>query len=333
MAITNIGNRLSQQFLLNILRGNIDEAQRQSSTGKKSSTIAGMGSNAASASISYRNKNNLIDAYTNNLNIAKTRFEVTDKALSSVTQTTRDLISQLRSQLQSTTPQATILSDNAKAQIKVIADKLNTQVDGQYVFSGLSSTSSSFGDMGDLLTNVGTVVGAALTNPATTSASVVTDVQGLLKADLGFTNAAIHSGNVSFRADDTTTLSYPVKGGADGFVDIMRGMAIIANLPQPTTAQEQNNYWDMVNSAITLMENGAVAVDTYQAQMGGQAKIVDNLIASHRDTQTTIETYIGEIEDIDMAEAALKFANLKTQLETSYNVIATMKDLSLINYL
>lgn len=333
MAISDVGSRLSQQFILSVLGDRLNETQRQSVTGKKSDTIAGMGSNAASASISYRNKNNLLDVYTNNLSIAKTRFEITDKALLSVTDTARDMVSQLRSQLQSTTPKATLLSDNATAQMKVIADKLNTQVDGQYLFSGISSSSSAFNNMSELLTNVGTVVTAAMADPATTTNGVITNTQAIPKSDLGFTGAAIYADPVTFRADDTTTLSYPVKGGADGFADIMRGMAIVANLPQPTTAQEQENYWAMINSAISLIEGGAIAVDTYQAQMGGQAKIVDNLLASHSATKTSIEEYIGRVEDIDMAEAAMKFSNLKTQMETSYNIIAALKDLSLINYI
>lgn len=333
MAISDIGNRLSQQFLLNVLRGQMDDAQRMSTTGKKTTTIAGFGYNSASASISYRNKNNLLDVYTNNLSIAKTRYDITDKAMTSITDTARDVLSQLRSQLQTTVPNAAILSDNAKAQLQTITEKLNTQIDGQYVFSGTSTDQAAFTDMNELLTNVGAVVSAALVDPATTPASVVASTKAIASADLGLSTAGISATPMTFRADDNTTLTYNVSAGAPGFSDIMRGMAIVANLPQPTTAAEQANYWDMINSAINLLESGATAVDTYQAQMGGQAKVVENLISNHRDTKVAIETYIGQVEDVDMAEAALKFANLKTQLEASYNIIAQMKDLSLINYI
>lgn len=332
MAISNIGNTLSQQFMLSVLRGDLDESQRQSSTGKKSNTIAGMGG-AVSASISSRSRISLLDTYTANLNVAKTKFDISDKAMSSITDTTREMINQLRSQLQGTPPQATVLSDTAKANLKSIADKLNTQVEGRYVFSGVNSTSITFDNMTELLTNIGTVVSAALVDPLTTSATVITSAQAVLNADLGLSGAGVFGGAASFRADDNTTITYSVKGGANGFADIVRGMAIIANLPQPTNAQEQNNYWDMVNSAITLMESGATAVDGYQAQAGTQAKIVDKLIATHSETRATLEEYIGSLEDVDMADAATRFSSLKTQLETSYSIIATMKDLSLVKYL
>lgn len=333
MSVTNIGNLISQQSMLALLRNELNENQRMSTTGKRTSTIAGFGNYAASSSVSYRNKMNLTDSYTGNLNTAKTRLTIMDKSLGSITDTARDVLSQLRSQLQDTAPNATILADNAKAQLRIVTDRLNTQVDGRYVFSGTNTNDAAFTNMSGLLANVGTVVTAAITDPTTTTASVKASTGAISNTALGISTAAVTGGPVSFRADDTTDVSYSLKSSDNGFQDILRGMAIVASLPQPTTQAEQDNYWAMVNAAIDLIDSGTKAVDTAQGKLGGQARIVDDLLVQHSESKSVYEIYIGDVEDVDMAEAATKFANLKTQLETSYSIISTMKDMSLINYL
>jgi flagellar hook-associated protein 3 FlgL len=334
MSVSDIGNTLSQQYLLSILQGNLDNVSRQNSTGKISGDISGLAPNGVTQAISDRNDVNLVNAYTSNLNTAQTRFTTTDTALTSITDTARDLLSTLQSQLQDTTPEATILSNSATNALNTVTSRLNVQADGRYVFSGQNFDVPSYGTTTTLLTNIGAAVAAGMADPTTTTANNIgTTTQAMSGAALGVSTGAINGGTVSIKVDDNQSLTTSMTANNTGFADIMRGMAIVANLPQPTTPAEQANYWSMINGAISLLQTGATAVDNDQATLGNTAKQATDLLTQHTDTQTNLQTYISNAEDTDAASVATKFAALQTQMQTSYSLIASMKDMSLVKYL
>jgi flagellar hook-associated protein 3 FlgL len=333
MSVSDIGKTLGNQYLLSLLQTSLDNTSRQNATGKISDTIAGLGNNGVNDAIGYRNDVKLVDSYTSNLNNAATRFKTTDATLTTITDAARDLVSTLLSQLQSSSPKAAILSSSASDALNTVTANLNTKVDGRYLFSGQNFDDPSYGSTTTALTNIGSMVTAALANPATTAASVVTSAQALNSAALGVTTSAINGGTVSIKVDDNQSVTTSLTASNPGFADIMRGMAIVAQLPQPTTAAETTNYWNLVNGAITLMQNGATAIDNEQAVMGNTSQTVTALLDQHQDTQTNLQTYIGNTEDTDAAAVATKFSALQTQLQTSYSLISSMKDMSLVKYL
>ncbi len=329
---SDIGTQLSTQFLLKMLRGQLNETQRQIGSGKKSATLAGMGTLGASNSIAYRNRITALKGYTDNLNAGKAKFSVMDKALGLITGDARDVMTHLRSQLQSTTPQAAIISNQASGMLSNVLSQLNTQVNGQYQFAGDNLYTPPFSSQATLDTNVGGLVSGFLAGSPTVS-SVVAAARGVTGANLGFSAGVLTSGSVQFRADDGTDIDYTVKATQAGFADVMRGMTLIKNLPQPTTQAEQNNYWVVVNAAIQLIDEGSKAIDQYQGVLGTKAKLVDDLIARHNETTGTFEDFIGSVEDVDVAEATTKLQSLQTQLQMSYSIIGQMQGLSLVNYL
>jgi flagellar hook-associated protein 3 FlgL len=333
MPISDIGNLLSQQYALGILNDKVNDMSRESSSGKKSTTVAGLGPNGAASAITYRNEDSALTAYTANLNTAKARLSTTDTALTSITSTARTFVATLQAQLQDTTPSATILSGSATTQLEDIIDKLNTNVGGTYVFSGQNFDSTAYNGTAALMSNIGSVVTAAMADPTSTTASISAAAQAVSGTGLGVSSAAVNGGTVNIKADDNASISIGLTANNPGFADIMRGMAIVANLPQPTTPAEQTTYWSAINSAISLINGGATTVDNAQAALGDQAANVDSLITQHSDTSDNLQTYYGSVEDVDMADAATKFSALQTQLQTSYSLISSMKDITLVNYL
>lgn len=332
MAITNIGNQLSQQFMLKALREQVTEANRHATTGKKSTTIAGMGASGASQSISLRNQFAMFDTYTGNLNTAKSRFQMMDHAFLSITESTRDMSSSLRALVQGSDVHANLMSDKAKSLLDSVYDKMNIQFNGRFLFSGDDIYSPAVNDRAALDASMSTLVAGWMSGTPTAD-SVALDARGVVGTDLGISNEAINAGNVSMRVDDKNDIDFTVKANQSGFSDVLRGLSIISNLPQPTTPAEEANYWSIVNGALKLMDDGAKAIDTTQGLMGTRAKLVDTLISQHRDTQATYEQFIGDVEDVDMADASVRLQNLTTQLQSSLTVMAQTRNLSLVNYL
>ena len=330
--VSDISSRLSQQFLLQMLRGKVDEAQQQASSGKKSTTMSGLGANGAAQALSLRAQSNLFTAYTDNLSNAKTRFAIMDTAIGSVTDSARDVLSTLRSQLQDTSPKASIISESVKANLSDFVSKLNTQFNGRYVFSGDDLGTAPLNNPAAANSSMATLVSGWLAGTPT-AASVASAARGVSGTALGYSSSSLMSGSVTTRGDDSTDIDLTLRAHESGFSDIMRGMAIISNLPQPTNATEQKNYWAVVNGAIKLLDEGAAAVDQTQGVLGARARNVDDLLTQHSQNQAAYETYIGDVEDVDAADAAIKFQSLQTQLQTSYSIIGQLKNLSLVNYL
>lgn len=332
MAISNIGNLLSQQYMLSALRDKVNEANRLATTGKKSTTLAGMGPSGASKSIALRNQYNLFDTYVNNLSTAKSRFQIMDNAFLSVTDSARDMASSMRSLLQGGDVKAQLMSDKAQTLLNSVVEKMNVQYDGRYLFSGDSLYSVPVNNAGALDANMaGLVAGWMAGTP--TSASVMADATAVTGANLGINNDTINAGGVTVRVDDRTDIDMTAKADQSGFADVMRGLSIIANLPQPTTQAETENYWAIVNGAIALLDRGSKALDETQGLMGTRAGYVESLISQHKETQGDYEMFIGDVEDIDMAEASLRLDALMTQMQASMKVISETRNLSLVNYL
>lgn len=329
---SNIGANLNTQFLLQMLRSQLNDTQREISSGKKSETLAGLGNLGASQSIAFRNKVNVLDGYTNNLKMAQTKFSVMDGALGSITDQARNLMTTLRAQLQGGSPKSAILSNEADTNLQRVAELLNTQVNGQYLFTGDNIYNTAFSSMTTLDTNIGGLNTGFLAGSPTVS-SVVTAARAVTTSNLGYSAGVLSAGNVSFRADDSLDIDYTVNASQSGFADILRGMNLIKNLPAPTNATEQTNYWTVVNAAIQLLDQGAAAVDQYQGTLGNSAKLVDDLISQHSEVSGNYQQFIGDIEDADVAESATRLQSLQTQIQMSYTLIGQLKDLSLINFL
>ena len=151
-------------------------------------------------------------------------------------------------------PKATIIGDEAKGLLESTISKLNSNVNGQYIFSGDDLYNAPVNNAAALDTSMSTLVTGWLTG--TTATAVASDARAQTGTALGYSSTLRTPGNVSFMADSDINIDYTQQAYQGGYADIMRGMSIISNLPQPTTATEQTNYWNVVNGVINLLQQG-----------------------------------------------------------------------------
>ena len=333
MSVSTIGSQLSNLYLLGLLRQKLNNTQAQISTGKKGTMLSDLGGSGASNALSYRNSQSMVQSYIGNLNTVKSRVSVMDQSMTSIASSARDTLSTLRSQLQSGKPLDDITRNDAATNLQSILSKLNVKLDGRYLFAGSDVGNAPMGDQTALQTNVASAVSSFMAAPSLTQADVTNGLQAINGTSLGFSNSSLAADPVTVRADDGRELDYTVKASNSGFSDVVRGMTLVANLPKPTNAAETQKYWTMVNSAMDLIDKGSRQIDTNQAILGGTAKQMTNLLADHEDTSLTMDNYIGSVEDIDMADASSRLQQLSAQLQISYQVTASLKNLSLVNFL
>ena len=79
----------------------------------------------------------------------------------------------------------------------------------------------------------------------------------------------------------------------------------------------------------------AISSSTVQtaAQGGNIQSRVDAAATTQTDRQTTLKTMLGNITDVNIAEAASALTQAQTAVQASAQVFNTLKGMSLLNYL
>jgi flagellar hook-associated protein 3 FlgL len=332
MSVSTIGSSQNNLFILQMLRQEMNLTQERISTGKKGSMLSDLGGTGAKHALSYRNTQAMVNGYITNLNTVKSRLTVMDNAMNNVADSARDVLTTLRKQIQTADTHEGLLRADAQTALENVLTKLNVRLGDRYLFSGSDINNSPFASASDLSGNVSAEI-ANLMSGSFDKDDVVNALRGLNGTDLGFSASSLAADKVTFRADDGRDLDYTVMAHRAGFSDVLRGLSVIANLPTPTNAAEAEQYWTLVNGAMDLLDQGARQIDNYQGTLGSTTRTVSDLLTAHEDNRLTMENLIGNVEDIDTAEAATKLELLKAQLQISYSITASLNQLSLANYI
>ena len=163
-------NRL--QSSLRELNAGLAIAEEQISTGKRATRFSGLTGNDARISIELRTAISTRETYIDSINSTKLRAEVANAALLEMQTLATDLRVELIKQTQDLYKEnLPIMNEFAKTQIDRLANLLNSQVAGVFVFSGPASNKPPIAEPAAIKTNfassVNTVVDA-VTNTAAT---------------------------------------------------------------------------------------------------------------------------------------------------------------------
>lgn len=368
----NISDVAQQTYLKSILgqvRNDMLTTQNQISSGKRASLFNDLGGVDSLRSLSLRSDRTKIDAYKDNITSVQTRVTVMDSALVDLSHNATDLVAQMQLPTQNTNTAPAGLagfSAVAQQQLETQFDRMNTQVDGRYVFAGgLTQTAPiDTTQMNTFLANVQT----ALTtyNGTGQTAADVQNLETTVRNSIPWggvntsppmaTQAAAWAANyaalnaptntVKAQVDDQTSVDYTVKATDEGFVDTVVGYAITSQLQYGAAGQTDAGFWNVYNRQLQLMRGtdqtatggakspgGADQLTALDAKLGVLQKSLDSTTTNHDKTIGTLETFIGQVEDTDVADALTRLNSLQSQLTASYKVMAQLQSLSLINFL
>ncbi|MDB5365682.1 MAG: flagellar hook-associated protein FlgL [Rhodospirillales bacterium] len=357
----NISDSAQQTYLRSILtqvRKDLLTTQAQISSAKRASLFNDLGGVDSLRSLSLRSDRSKIDAYKDNITSVQTRVTVMDSALVELSHSATDLASQMQLPVQNTnSAPAGLAGFNAVAQkqLETQFDRMNTRVDGRYVFSGgLTQTAPiDTTQMPTFLTSVQTAMTTYNASPqaAADLNTLETTVRGAIPwtTPPGFAGFNAATNKVQAQVDDQTSVDYTVKATDNGFADMVVGYAITAQLQYGQAGQTDQGFWNVYNRQMQLMRGtnkdaagvprspsapgGADQLTSLDAKLGVLQKSLDSTNTNHDKTAVTLETFIGQVEDTDVADALTRLDSLQAQLTASYKIIAQFKDLNLVNYL
>lgn len=298
----------SQSLLQGILRNqsSLFEAQKQSTTGKKSDDFAGI-ANQVSTLVGAKALKARTDSYISSAETISRNLQVYDVQLTAITDTARDARQTITQALAQ--EEAVGFSTIMGEAYNRIASALNTKVGGSFIFAGSKTDTApllatSFADLPALASVADAFANDQIKASARTGDNIETEF-GLLADEVADEVLASFKRMAEFEA------------GPDG----------------PINGKLTANQRAFLENELAMLD--AAIADSQNAQVtnGLKATKLDEIKAQHEDQRNFLETFISGIEDVNIAEAISRVQNDLAALEVSFRVVGQISRLSLSDFI
>jgi flagellar hook-associated protein 3 FlgL len=309
MAVTNVSTAYFFQhtkFGLARVQAQLDEAQRQMSTGTKVADLAQAGADAAPI-IGARDMMSRVNARIDALKSVEPRLEAQDLALGRAASVAASL--KLDALKAVTTDVGAGLADRLQEAFSVAVTEMNAQWNGRFMFGGERI------DQAPVVVADLTALAAVANGQAAFDVAQRTQVLGL--GD-GFSVSVAERG---------------VDIGATLF-DGMRDLKVLLDayggaLGKPLTPAQK--------AALEAIVNKLAQADSELTQAQSRNGSLQNRVARELEISDSravlLEKTIGEAVDADLGQVSIMLSQLRTQYQASASTFANLRDLNLMNYL
>jgi len=204
-----------------------------------------------------------------------------------------------------------------------VANLLNVQVDGRYLFAG-SRTDVKPVDL------TGWPVPPTLTPPLTLP--LPTYSANYYKGDSQVMSAQI---------DTSLTINYGVTADNPAFEYLLRAAYYIQQAGPTPSQDEMETALSLINTALGTESGNATRgtlpltndIADIQALIGTSRSSIDEANTRHNDFTIYLEQNISDIKTVDVAQTLTQVSSYTTQLQASYMTLSQISQLSLLNYL
>ena len=307
--VTSVSTSNSYSAILNDLLSAQNRevtAQQQVSTGKKGDDLVGFGSETRNL-VATNTVKARVDGLVSQLSAQQVKLNFQQTALTQVSSVAGDLKASLTNALANGSGDG-IMTD-LQSYFSQATEALNTQYGGDYMFAG----------------------GQAQTQPFT--ATSLADLTTQASVSSFFQNGDL---TPTTRIDDSTTIQtgFLASDVGQSLMGVFQSIQAFqqsgaGNFGGPLTAAQQT----FIEGMITQVSGVSDSTTQTSAQGGEVQQRVDGAATTQTDRQTTLKTMLGNITDVNMADAASALTQAQTAVQASAQVFTTLKGMSLLNYL
>jgi flagellar hook-associated protein 3 FlgL len=286
-------------------------AQQQVSTGKKGDDLQAFGDQTSNL-VATNTVKARVDGLVSQLSNLQVKLNFQQSALGQVSDVAANLKQTLLNALAN--GQGDGVMTDLNSYFSEAAQALNSQYGGDYLFSGGQTQTQPF----------------TATDP---SQLVATPPASNPPVSSFFQNGNLTPTN---RIDDATTIQ-------TGFLASDVGQQLMQVFQDIQTFQQSasGNFGgqltqaqsDFLQTEIGTLDTVATAATQTTAQGGDVQKRVEDATTAQTDRQTTLTNVLGDITDVNMANAASDLAQAQTAVQASAQVFIALKGMSLLNYL
>jgi flagellar hook-associated protein 3 FlgL len=281
-------------------------ANQQVSTGKLGSDLKGFGNQTRNiiATNTVKARVDTMVGQLKNLNVKMNFQQASVEQISTVAASLKDSLTNALA-----SGDGSSLMNSVQSFFSQASQALNTQYGGDYIFSG----------------------GQTQTKPFT--AAGLSDLTSGPPLSSFFKNGALAP---TSQVDDNTTIQ-------TGFLASNLGQSLMASFQSIQSFQQSasgnfngpltNAQQTFLTSAITQLAAVVTSTTQTSAQGGDMQAQVTKAATTQTDRQTTLKSSLGDMTDINEADAATALTQAQTAVQASAQVFMTLKSMSLLNYL
>ena len=326
------------------LQSDLVKATKEMSTLRVADTGLALGARS-SISVSLHREIDRLKGIVDSNELAATRLKATQIGLRELTDAANELLSDYSTAL-TDVADPTIVQQQAAKVLALMSSVLNTNLNGENIFAGINTDVKPFNDFLDPASpnraafdaSFAAHFGFAADDPAAAGIAAadmeafLTSIEGQFEGT-GWSPAWSQATNqtITSRITLTETAQTSVSANIPGFRKLAMAAATVAATFGSGLGEE---------ARVAAIERGikllGEAVTDLANQQGYTGVTEQRLSQASERMSTQIDLFTGSIQDlegVDEFEAAAKVTNLKTQLEISYSLTASMQKLSLLNYL
>ncbi len=297
-----------QQLIRNLSQNQsrVFEDQRQITTGKRSDDFAGLAgdTNTILGARSFRSR---VETYERSISDIRGKLDANDVQLGGILDSSRELRQTLL--LAISNNRAEGVPELLEESFSFITSALNANLGGVFLFSG------------------------AKTGTKPVNVTELADLAALPSVADAFDNS-----DIAFKARiaDDVELDFGLLANevAEPLFQVMKEIHDFHNGPSgPLVGELTPTQFDFLKSKLADMESAITKVQQFQTSNGLAFQRLDIVERQHADTNVFLETFIADLEDVDIAEAITNLNNDQLALEASYQALATLTSLSLLRFI
>lgn len=133
------------------------------------------------------------------------------------------------------------------------------------------------------------------------------------------------------RIDNGINLEYGIRGDNPAVRKILDALFALATTDLTTSTV--GGFRELARLAADDLNVGRSMISDLSADLGVKENVLDATEQRHKDFIVVTETQIDQVENVDMADTVSRRTQTQTNLEASYKLLASIRDLSLANYI
>ncbi|MGA9016799.1 MAG: flagellin [Acetobacteraceae bacterium] len=343
----------------------LNQLTNQVSTGLVGNTYAGLGSGAP-VSLDLRPQIASMQTWQNNVDAATGRMSVAQTALTAIQSIASNFYAQLNNVQGVNSSEIDSVAANARDALGQVADLLDAQDGGVYVFAGQDTGNPPVPDPDNILTSgyytqISTAVAGLAVNGAAATANATYAVATSNAPDDSPFSPFLSQPAATVRAalpvvqigqNQTETVGLPAS--ANGMIpdsplgtptiaggppvstgsymrDVLRALATIGSLSSSQAGTA--GFTDLMQDTRISLSGAVTAMAQDTGVLGNVQSSLTATQTQLSDTQTALTGQVSPAEDVDMAATMSQLSLVQTQMQASYQLIATLNGLSLAKFL
>ncbi|MEP0233450.1 flagellar hook-associated family protein [Roseibium sp.] len=323
----------------------VNTLQIELSSGRKADVGLDLGSRTGEA-VTLRSEFYYLHSIIDTNALTASRLDISQAALSDIRTNSEEFLASLVA-VRDSDGAASVTQAEAEGGMQLLISRLNTQLNGSYLFAGLNTDEVPVADYTDVASSNKVAADAAFLaefgfaqdDPAVAGITVaqmdtyLTGNFANMFADPAWgTNWSTASDlEVESRISTSEVLSTSVSANEDAFRELAQVYTMMSDLGNVNLDSEV--FKTVVDKAISMLGSAIASVTSLQGEIGVAQERVSQASGRLSIQTDILNERVNALENVDLEETSVRLNTAITQLETTYAISARIQQLSIINYL